>query len=326
MSNDLVVSQPKFSMPAVVSSGNLPAPIKSGILDLLTAFAGAAQEDTDKVRLLRVYGEAVAGLNGYVADYAIRWLKLHNPRNPFRPTPQDVYETAAKVKQVWRSRVIRHFTETSTWGVDPYGLTSKTPDFEWGAKPLTQGSIIPSSLVREVMTEWLSYGDARLPTLVKLGRERLAEIPAECFGAGQLDKVLAEIADRERKSEEAAKYNAYLETLSPDIRRHRQIALRHGLAGDNPSEDDLVKKAQELLTKEQAELARRAEDAADEQKRKVAYAQPEVQAALDALHKARDSKLEKNWSEALSAYIAALTKHGAKPPPHLAIQAKGIVQ
>ena len=100
-------------------AANLPPAIANGIFDVLTAFAAGPQQDgRGQEAAVRIYGEAVAGFDPAVAEHAIGWLKLHNPRNPFRPTPQDVYETCEKLTQEWRERVLRHFTVkgSAPWG------------------------------------------------------------------------------------------------------------------------------------------------------------------------------------------------------------------
>src|SRR4051812_42129609 len=88
-----------------IVAGNLPSEIANGIFDLLTAFAtGARQEDAEKMRLLRIYGESIAGYDVAIALHALGWLLLHNPRNPYRPTPQDVHETCQNLIKEWRKR------------------------------------------------------------------------------------------------------------------------------------------------------------------------------------------------------------------------------
>src|SRR5204863_9812650 len=75
---------------AVVNPGSVPKSISEGILGLMTVFAAKDEADADKKRLMRVYVEAIEGFDESVVAATLRYLKFHNPRNPWRPTPQDV--------------------------------------------------------------------------------------------------------------------------------------------------------------------------------------------------------------------------------------------
>lgn len=300
---------------AKVSAANLPPAISNGVVDLLTAFAaGPQQEDADKKRLLRIYGEAIAGLDGAVADYAIRWLKLHNPRNPFRPTPQDVYETAEKVEKEWRKRVLAHFFGAVTWG-KPGPYSNMLKEFDWGPPPFDNGCHIPAELVKRFLCQHLDRIAAK--DLQALGRESLAGIPVECFAGGQLASVLAAIAEDEQQKAAQQKHDAYLATLNPELRKHRRIVLNQG-ENHKLSEEDLIGLAQKAVLQTKSEAARRKQDAMDDEKRRLANMQPDVKAALERMQRVRTIKAgQDEWSSALADYLAALQRHGAKPPPHI---------
>lgn len=319
MANDLVTTRGKAV--GTFSATNLPSAIAGGIADLLTAFAaGSQQDDSDKRRLMRLYGEAIADHDAAVAEHALGWLKLHNPRNPFRPTPQDVFETCEKLAKEWRERVLNRFfgVPEPTWGKPETSIVWGR-EFPWGAAPLTKGCPIPDALVRAYLSAYLDAGAERIKTLAMLGRERLARIPKACFVVGQLEGALEAIEQEERKAAEITRHNAYLATLDPDLRRHRRVVLN---TGDNHklSEAELIAEAKRALERERRENALRAAESEEESKRSLAHLAPEMQAVLDAMRKTARSGDAEARKRAVQDYIAALAKHGAKPPPHLAIE------
>jgi hypothetical protein len=304
-----------------VSPANLPPAIANGIFDVLTAFAaGPQQEDADKKRLVRIYAEAVESFEAAVAEHAIGWLKLHNPRNPFRPTPQDVYETCEKLVKEWRSRIIGNFLGDGRWGnASSFDLIKS---FEWGSPPLEKGCPIPEALVKQFLRDHLDSGRNLVPKLAALGRERLAKIPTECFNAGQREAALAAIETEEKHQAEIVAHNAYLESLDPDLRRHRRDLFNFGDDKTLP-EDELIALARASLERERREEVRRQTDLEENNKRIAASLQPDVKAAMDRMH--ANIGRESEWSKALADYVAALAKHGAKPPPHLEeLNARGL--
>jgi hypothetical protein len=306
---------------ARVSAANLPPAIASGIFDVLTAFpAGPKLEDADKKRLVRIYCEAVTEFPPAVSECALRWLKLHNPRNPFRPTPQDVYEACKTAMGRWQDRVVAYFAsakpEHSHWPWQDYSHYVKGCGAEWGPPPFTPGCLIPNALVKEFLRQHLGRGLDQTEELAALGRKRLAKIPTDCFMDGQLAAALTIIEREERRQAEMAKHNAYLDTLDPDLRWHRRIVLN---MGDNHklSEDDLIAAARRSLQREQAENARRKIEVEENNRRMVVNAKPEVQAIISNMHAARTRGDEAQHKTLVTDYVAALRKHGAKPPPHL---------
>jgi hypothetical protein len=302
------------------SATNLPPAIADGIFDVLTAFAGPQQEDADKKRLVRIYCEAVREFPPAVSEYALRWLKLHNPRNPFRPTPQDVYEACKTAMGRWQDRVVAYFAspepEHSHWAWRDCSHYVKGCGTEWGPPPFTPGCLIPDALVKEFLRHHLGRGLDLTEKLAALGRERLAMIPIHCFMDAQLATALALIEKEERRQAEIAKHNAYLDALEPDLRRHRRIVLN---TGDNHKlgEDDLIAAARRSLQREQAEDARRKIKVEENNRRMVVNAKPEVQAIINNMHAARTRGDEAQHNALVADYVAALRKHGAKPPPHL---------
>ena len=130
------------------------------------------------------------------------------------------------------------------------------PQFAWGFEPFTAGALIPDALAKDFLRGWLDDGQKRVKDLADLGRERLARIPTDCFMDGQLAAAHARIEELEHQLAEDAKHKAYLETLDPDLHRHRRVVLN---TGDNRrlSEDDLIAAAEFSLQREREEDERR---------------------------------------------------------------------
>src|SRR4029077_6460740 len=79
----------------------LPATIKAGLKDLMVAFSGPTPEGDDRLTLVRIYADAASRFCPAIAEVAIERLRFHNPRNPFRPTPQDLFEHCEKTQKAW---------------------------------------------------------------------------------------------------------------------------------------------------------------------------------------------------------------------------------
>lgn len=174
---------------------SLPKPIASGILDLVAAFpAGAVPAADEKARLMRVYAKATDEYPEAVAVFALEWLQFHNPRNPFPPTPQDVYEMCAEVSRTWRHRVIKQFFGPDTyekfeWGENGYQLARKSA-LKWGPPPLSPGCLIPDQLVFEILREQTA-NKYQQDKLAEMDADRFARFPVEAFAVGVRDKILA---------------------------------------------------------------------------------------------------------------------------------------
>lgn len=105
----------------------------------------------DRVRKLRLCAEACAGFDPAASAFALDWLKWNNPRNPFKPTPQDVREACTGVQKAMCNVVVqyhlpigRHFVEGDDW---PFDKTYRN----LGPPPHSADCRIPPMLV----TRWL---------------------------------------------------------------------------------------------------------------------------------------------------------------------------
>src|SRR5262249_20261307 len=205
----------------IVKPGSVPKTISEGILDVMTAFAAKDEADTDKMRLMRVYVEAAEGFDESVVAATLRHLKFHNPRNPWRPTPQDVYERCKKTVGAWEHKVTEHFF--CTWEVDYQAI---------GGVPLSPECIVPSAMVIKFLKDYLArddgYGEVR-NRLRHLTLARLHAIPAECFKPDQRDWAVAAIESRELREANARRIEALLASLNDDLRfRAKSVVLRYG--------------------------------------------------------------------------------------------------
>ena len=146
MANALVAHQGAITATKAVA---LPAAISSGILDLWVSFVSQGQDPDDKKRALRVYGEAVAGFDPAIAEFAINWLKLHNPRNPYRPTAQDVHEHCRRLERSWRNAVEK-FLKGEPWRCITQGMGMNLIEAAVydGPLPLQPGCMIPDRLAK----------------------------------------------------------------------------------------------------------------------------------------------------------------------------------
>jgi hypothetical protein len=178
----------------VVTRTSVPMTVREGIKDLLCAFrTGPQQEREDQVRDLRIYTEAVEGFERVVAEEALRHLRFHNPNNPFRATPQDLYEACVKKRGEWRQRVVDHYLGGGKW------------EHEWGPLPCQPGCHIPEGEIAETLRLAINGGQrlkiGNFTTVQKYEIEQLSDkqfaaLPEAVFQPGEREKMLA---DRKRQ-------------------------------------------------------------------------------------------------------------------------------
>jgi len=215
------VIPPQHRALTIVRSGSVPKVISEGILDLMTVFAAKDEADTDKKRLMRVYAEAVEEFDESVVAAVLRHLKFHNPRNPWRPTPQDLYEGCKRTMGAWKRKVVDHFLGAK----DPNA--EQVVDREIGGVPLTPECVVPDAMVIKFLKDHLgrrpdSYCGDVFQQLRNLTLARLNAIPAECFRPGQREDAVAAIENRRR-------VEALLTSLAVDLRFEAdRVISRHG--------------------------------------------------------------------------------------------------
>ena len=90
----------------------------------MVGFAAPSREDEDAKRLIRLLIEAVADFHELVATEAVHGLRFNNPRNPYRPSPQDVHERCRAIDGKWYSATGKFFYRS---------LLGLLPHWSWAA-------------------------------------------------------------------------------------------------------------------------------------------------------------------------------------------------
>ena len=242
-------SQPQEVAP-VTGRELLPKAVDNGLKDLMIGFAAPAQVDDDKVRLVRLYHEAISDFDPAIAAAAIRRLKFHNPRNPFRPSPQDLFECCNKVQNAWNRAVAAYFLDDCRWGEVVWRRNEGGIDLG-SVPPLMPGCIIPDAIAIDALTRHIAIrtGPGSYDPLETASGERLGMIPDECFPPGLRELTLAAITRREEKQAKRARWDAFLRTLRSDENTiATRIISRHG--GDEEctlSEAEVLERVREEL-------------------------------------------------------------------------------
>lgn len=230
----------------------LPGSVRTGIYDIIVAFANADKgTDDDRKRLLRIYSEALLDFHPAVAEAAVAYLKFHNPRNPYRPSPQDVFETAEAVASTWHRRVLGYFLKKEGWGVDR--IPASTPSrflvkLPFGPLPLTSGCEIQHEIVVGHLKEVLATEDGQA-FLYKLTLEELDRIPKGCYQPDQYEETKALIGWSDTDPD---KQKAFLGAMDPELRRHRAMYIRMSHTR-KWTEPQLMRAARQSLAEEKAQ-------------------------------------------------------------------------
>lgn len=195
---------------------NLPFAIKSGLRDLMVAFpAGAQQDIADKGRLAQIYWEACAGNPSFVIEEALRHLKFHNPRNPFPPTPQDLFELCAKKTSNFEASLFLYYLQGYDWDgrSNPCGRNAMNQS---GPEPGHVNCIIPPDFVTAYLEGQIaSDPDVVQSRLVDLPDDKFARFPRELLTDQSYASLLAL---RERRVLAEREYEEYLDEV-----RHRRL-------------------------------------------------------------------------------------------------------
>jgi hypothetical protein len=294
----------------------LPPAVKGRISDLMVAFATASNGGVEKRQLLRLYAEVADSFPEAIVVTALDWLKFHNPRNPFHPTPQDVHETCVKVRESWRSRVTAYFGAGAEW---PQRETDWQGRQLWalGAEPFCAGCAVPEQLVQEFLATWVA--DTSAADIAKIGRDRLSRIPAPCFGPTKRDQVLDCVVAIERAAAAAERERIYAAGLDPNLRRARADVLYSGLWDPAKPEAALIAEAKRRLAAEADTAARRERYRKATEDRASAHQREDVKAALVRMHAAQDVQDAGAWKKAADDYVQLLASYGAEPHPQFSL-------
>lgn len=178
----------------VISRTNMPPEILGGIADLFITFdAGKKISDDDVMRKIEICAEALLGLEIPVVEHVLRRMRRFNPRNPFPPTAQDLYEECGRVRGIWRRRIIDTMIGGNEWGPPSgsYSVGASSSD-PWGPPPFTTGCYVPKRMIIETLTEYIDSNASDPDSkLARLDPDAFARLPDCVFGPGRREAALA---------------------------------------------------------------------------------------------------------------------------------------
>lgn len=204
-------------LPAAIPGDAVPATVREGIKDLMIAFpAGPQQEFADKRRLAHLFCEACAGYSMFIVEQVLRYLRFHNPRNPFPPTPQDAFELCKKFEGEWTAVVVRYYFKGQRWGypsLADYISKKNARLIEPGGEPQTPECIIPREVVFALLGDYyLTDPDQASAHIADLSDEHFARLPRKLF----TDEGYSYLSKQQRRSSEARKeYEERMAELYP---------------------------------------------------------------------------------------------------------------
>ena len=218
----------------VVLAGTTP-PIALALTKVLVAFASPAQGDLDMQLVFSVYCEAIEEIPESVVLYARKRLQTKNPRNPFRPSPQDVYEACqARLKELRRAVL------------DYLGNGNASP---WpallGGPPFQHDCVVPPSVALEAAKsviddyrQWRNNDDDAVGEVARIAdrlhdlpQSRFDVIPIEAFGSAE--EHAAVVGERDRLNRRAATWGEYVtrvQKLGHDLCCHRREVMDRNAA------------------------------------------------------------------------------------------------
>lgn len=187
--------------------------VQRGITDLTIAFqAGVQRSDSDRVRGLQLYAEAVSGFHPAIIEATLRWLLLNNPRNPFPPTTQDVHEACQATQSNWLGAILEHFAiGRRGYSFNRYGTSAPKPSgAPFGdSAPMTPGCPAPPDLVIDLLRRrlWVGFDNE----LRQMSDVEFAALPVGALASEHLERLVFERAERARSEAEREKDAAALE-------------------------------------------------------------------------------------------------------------------
>jgi hypothetical protein len=202
-----------------IEGGRVTVPELEGIKDL-ALFGGPAWVEGDLKRFLKLCIEAVAPYDQEIRMEAIARLRFHNPRNPLRPTHQDLREACGKVRREFDRVVVEYFSTN-------YGEGG--PDRKWpanmGGPPFTPECRVSFDIAKRAVESMLAryvgmYGSRLAEQRITLAR--FDEIPESVFPPGEREEHRAVHVRREMRRQRWIKHSIYLESLPEIVREARR--------------------------------------------------------------------------------------------------------
>lgn len=114
MKRALAVVPNEPSLPAERSNRSPAVQVREAMLDLFADCARQAGEvDEDRKRVLATWNRETSEFEPEIRAEVFRRLLRHNPRNPFRPTVQDIVTRCEVVQREWADRIKKRYVEGS---------------------------------------------------------------------------------------------------------------------------------------------------------------------------------------------------------------------
>lgn len=248
----------------------LPRAVQTAIRDMIAPFAMQRPVDNEeRASYLKAFAKAVDGFHEQIALLALDHLILHNPRNPFPPTAQDVHELCSKIASSWQSRVLGYYIHDMGWS--QYSIPAVASP---GGEPGTEDCRIPWDMV----VFWVAgalpaacapSSDAPCGSAVNgWSQEQFDRIPVSAWPEG-LRGAAVESRARYREAELARQKRAeFLSSLSREVAvEFGRVELLTRRTGEHLSDAEILERAEAALAENRARAARAAAERAESQKK-----------------------------------------------------------
>lgn len=234
----------------LVSAGNPPKSVRAGVAKLMLSFPMPGMSPDSGQMLSGVYYEAVEGFPLPVVTATLSWLLFNNPRNTSAftcpPTPQDVRQACKLTQGHWQKWVTDYYF-VGEWAKPSTNLMLTKDNSDClkrhyeahkRGKPGEPGCIVPEDLqihylrlevekqlphvANEEQRRAQQYCDAPLLTI---NDDLLDRMPEAAFPDGALNMIRAKRAARAEVARKAAEHEAYIDSLSDEVRTMRWIVV-----------------------------------------------------------------------------------------------------
>lgn len=140
---------------ALATAADIHRAIVRNITALEIAFpAGRSGDQDERDMRAAIVVEAIAETDPAIALYVLKTLRLHNSRNPFPPTPQDVFEHCRTTTVVLRLAALNVATKGSSWQPSADKLPA-TWFANIGPAPFEPGCILSDETIKRFIAECL---------------------------------------------------------------------------------------------------------------------------------------------------------------------------
>jgi hypothetical protein len=170
---------------------------------LLVAFPAGNQATSAEEGALRmeVYAEAIDGFPPVVVMRVLRHLLLHNPRSPFAPVPQDVYEECNRGYGAWRAAVV-HYAGDGGWRTPSVYNSKHSYLFDPCPPPWAEGHPLAPKVIKAILLSNNRWQENLTCEWSLPPDEVFNRIPHDCFKPGERERVLE---NRKGSKERAAR-------------------------------------------------------------------------------------------------------------------------